>query len=80
MYVLIYNTHTHTHTHTCILSRCHVPHFATPRTAACHAPLSMGFPRQEYLTGQPFPSPESLLGIEPVSPASPELAGGFFNH
>ena len=41
------------------------------------APLSMGFPRQEYWSGLPFPSPGHLPdpGIEPVSPA---LAGGFF--
>ena len=30
---------------------------ATSWTAACQAPLSMGFPRQEYLSGLPFPSP-----------------------
>ena len=37
----------------------------------------MGFPRQEYWSGLPFPSPGDLPdpGIEPVSPA---LAGGFF--
>ena len=37
----------------------------------------MGFPRQEYWSGLPFPSPGDLphLGIEPVSPA---LAGGLF--
>ena len=37
----------------------------------------MGFPRQEYLSGLPFPSPEDLssAGVEPVSPT---LAGGFF--
>ena len=31
----------------------------------------LGFPRQEYWSGLPFPSPEDLLnpGIEPVSPA-----------
>ena len=41
------------------------------------APLSMGFPRQEYWSGLQFPSPGDLSdpGIEPVSPA---LAGGFF--
>ena len=35
------------------------------------APLSMGFPRQEYWSGLPFPSPGDLLipGIEPRSPA-----------
>ena len=28
-----------------------------PWTVACHAPLSMGFSRQEYWSGLPFPSP-----------------------
>ena len=38
---------------------------------------SVGFPRQEYWSGLPFPSPADLpdLGIEPSSPA---MAGGFF--
>ena len=40
----------------------------------CKAPLSIGFPRQEYSSGLPFSSP----GIEPVSLASPALAGRFF--
>ena len=41
------------------------------------APLPMGFPRKEYWTGLPFPSPRSLInpGIKPVSPA---LAVGLF--
>ena len=45
--------------------------FATPRTVASQAPLSMGFSRQEYWSGLPFPSPEDLPdpGIEPRSPA-----------
>ena len=30
--------------------------FATPWTEACQDPLSMGFPRQEYWKGLPFPS------------------------
>ena len=30
--------------------------FVTPWTVACQAPLSMGFPRQEYRSGLPFPS------------------------
>ena len=29
----------------------------TPLTVACQAPLSMGFSRQEYWNGLPFPSP-----------------------
>ena len=51
--------------------------FATPRTVACQAPLSMGFSRQEYWSGLPFPSPGDLPdpGMEP---AFPELAGRFF--
>ena len=49
----------------------------TPRLVARQAPLSMGFPRQEYWSGLPFPSPGDLprSGIEPVSPA---VAGRFF--
>ena len=39
--------------------------FATPWTVAHQAPLSMGFPRQEYWSGLPFPSPEDLP--DPVS-------------
>ena len=39
--------------------------FAILWTIACQAPLSMGFPRQEYWSGLPFPSPRGLpdLGI-----------------
>ena len=33
---------------------------ATPWTAACQAPLSMGFSRQEYWSGLPFPSPKTV--------------------
>ena len=42
-----------------------------PWTVACQAPLSIGFSRQEYWSGLPFPSPGDLpnLGIEPGSPA-----------
>ena len=45
--------------------------FAIPWIVARQAPLSMGFSRQEYWSGLPFPSPEDLpnLGIEPGSPA-----------
>ena len=48
----------------------HVQLFATPWTVAHQAPLSMGFPRQEYWSGLPFPSIGDLpdLGIEPGSP------------
>ena len=36
------------------------PTLATPWTVACQAPLSVGFPRQEYWSGLPFPSPRDL--------------------
>ena len=51
--------------------------FATSWAVAHQAPLSMGFPRQEYWSGLSFPPPGYLPdpGIEPVSPA---LAGGLF--
>ena len=44
--------------------------FATPWTVAYQAPPSMGFSRQEYWSGLPFPSPGDLpnSGIEPGSP------------
>ena len=47
------------------------PTLATPWTVARQAPLSMGFSRQEYWSGLPFPSPGDLPdpGIEPRSPA-----------
>ena len=43
---------------------------ATPWTVAGQAPLSVGFPRQEYWSGLLFPSPGDLPdpGIEPGSP------------
>ena len=54
--------------------------FGNPRTIACQAPLSMGFPRQEYWSGLPCPPPGYLPdpGIEPISFTSLALAGGFF--
>ena len=49
------------------LSRVHL--FVTPWTAACQAPLSMEFSRQEYWGGLSLPSPGDPPnpGIEPVS-------------
>ena len=49
--------------------------FVTPWTVACQAPLSMGFSRQEYWNGLPFPTPGYLPnpGIEPEAPAVPAL-------
>ena len=51
-----------------------------PWTVARQAPLSMGFPRQEYWSRLPFPSPGDLPdpGIKPASFASPALTGIFF--
>ena len=45
--------------------------FTTLWTVARRVPLSMGFSRQEYWSGLPFPSPGDLLNpwIEPGSPA-----------
>ena len=52
---------------------------ATPWTVDHQAPLSMGFSRQEDWSGLPFPSPGDLAhaGVQPTSPASPALVGGF---
>ena len=49
--------------------------FATLWTVAHQSPLSMGFSRQDYWTGLPFPSPGDHPdpGIEPASPAAPAL-------
>ena len=46
------------------------PAICDPQTVAHQAPLSMGFPRQEYWSGLPFPSPGDLPdpGIKPGSP------------
>ena len=54
--------------------------FATPWTVACQAPQSMGFSRQEYMSGLPCPPPGDLSdpGIKPESLMSPALARGFF--
>ena len=53
--------------------------FAAPWTVARQGPLSMGFPRQEYWSGLPYPPPGDLPhpGTEPMSP-SPALAGRIF--
>ena len=51
--------------------------FEIPWTVTCQASLPMGFPRQEYRSGFPFPFPRDHLhpGIKPASPA---LADEFF--
>ena len=46
--------------------------FATPWTVAKQAPLSMGFPKQEYWSGWPFP-PQGDLPNPGIKPASPPL-------
>ena len=61
----------------CMYSVSHVCLFATSWTVAHQALLSVGFSKQEYWSGLPFPPPGDLPdpGIEPESPV---LAGGFF--
>ena len=64
-----------------MLSCSDVPNFVQPLwTVARRAPLSMGFSRQGYWSGLPFPPPGDLPhpGIKPLSPAPSVLAGGFF--
>ena len=58
----------------------HVQVFVTPWTVAHQAPLSVGFSRQEYCSGLSCPPLGNLPnpGIEPMSLASPALAGRFF--
>ena len=60
-----------------VVSNC----FATPWTVTHQTPLSMGFPRQKYWNGLPFPPPGDLpiSGIKPASIVSPALTGGFFS-
>ena len=66
--------------HVCIRPFSHVRLCVTLWTVALKAPLSMRFSRQEYWNRLPCPPPEDLPnpGIEPASPESPALAGGFF--
>ena len=68
---------THTTLCVCVKSFSYVRLFTTPWTVAHQAPLSMEFPRQQYWSGLPFPSPEDFSnpGIKPMFPT---LAGGFF--
>ena len=55
----------------------HVWFFATPWMVAHQPPLSMGFPRQEYWGGLPFPPPGDLLNLG-IKSTSPAVADGFF--
>ena len=64
----------------CVLSHSVVSnYFATTRTVAQEAPMSMVLFRQEYWSDLPFPPPGDLPhpGVEPVFPVAPTLAGGF---
>ena len=47
----------------------HIQLLATPQTVVHQAPPTMGFPRQEYWSGLPFPPPEDIPdpGTEPIS-------------
>ena len=51
-----------------------------PHGLAHQASLSMGFSRQEYWSGLPFPPAGNLPdpGIKPISPVSSALVGRFF--
>ena len=64
----------------CLLSFSVRSYSVMPWTVAHQAPLSMGFPRQEYWSGLPFPPSGDLPdpGIKPAFLGSPALAGGFF--
>ena len=64
----------------CVCTLSCVRLFVTPWIVAHQTPLSLEFPRKEFWSELPFPSPGDLphQGIKPVSPASPALAGGFF--
>ena len=62
----------------CMLN--HFQLFVTLWIVGCQTPLSMGFFRQEYWSGLPFPSPGYLSNpwIKPASPVASALAGRFF--
>ena len=57
-----------------VMSNC----FTIPLTVAHQSPLSMGFHRQEYWSGLPFPSPGNLPNPR-SKPLAPALADGFFS-
>ena len=64
----------------CAVLCCSVRLFVTLWPVARKAPLSMGFPRQEYWSKLPFPPPVDLpdSGTEPGFSVSCTSAGGFF--
>ena len=64
----------------CAETLSHARLFGTPWNAACQAPVSMEFSRQEYWNGLSFLPPGDLSdpGIEPVFSVSSALASGLF--
>ena len=54
---------------------CAYSNLCNPTDYSCQAPLSMGFSRQKYWSGLPFPTPGDLpnTGFKPLSPESPAL-------
>ena len=58
--------------HVCVLVAQSCPTLCDPVDPSCQVPPFMGFSRQKYWSGLPFPSPEGLSdpGIEPRPPAS----------
>ena len=66
--------------HACVLSCSVVFDSVILWTVTHQAPLSMGFPRQEYWSGFLCPPPGDLpdLGSEPMSPVSPALVDRIF--
>ena len=61
--------------HCCLVTKSYPTLYVIPWTVALQAPLSMGFPKQEYWSGLPFPFPRDLPnpGIKSMSPLSPAL-------
>ena len=55
LFLLLFNLFCHVLSHFS-----HVQLFSTPWTAACQTPLTMKYSRQEYWSGEPFPSPGDL--------------------
>ena len=77
---VMYPTDQHTNLVLCAQLLSRVRLLATSWTIVHQVPLSMGFSREEDWSELPFPPPGYLpnSGIDPVSLASPALAGGFF--
>ena len=64
----------------CLVTSIVADPFVAPWTVTHQDPLSMGFSRQEYWSGLPFPSPGDFPdpGIKPTSLVYPALTGRFF--